>query len=105
MTENLNIEFEPSAIDENTEVKVPVIPAAAHTADCPSSITLSPMATDTNYALMDNTIIDQDASADLIEYHRLIQLVRDLPSTLFIDRLLMDYHQCESSLKIPNNAI
>ena len=47
---------------------------------------------------MDNTIIDQDASADLIEYHRLIQLVRDLPSTLFIDRLLMDYHQCESSL-------
>ena len=95
MTDIANTDFEPVYINENTEVKVPIMAQPISPSDCTSSITISPTPSTTNYC----TPIDEYESADLNEYHRLLKLVRDLPSTLFVDRILMDYHQSESDLE------
>ena len=59
MTDIVNTEFEPVYLNENTEVKVPIMAQPISPTNCTSSITMSPTPSNTNYC----TAIDEYESA------------------------------------------
>ncbi len=84
-------------MDDNTEVKVPV--TSSYVSRCQDlSFSVSPMAFDPNCE-KDQTDELSYPGADLVEYHRLIKLLHDFPTDMFVDRLLIDYRQSETDLE------
>lgn len=45
--------------------------------------------------LFDNS---ENVETDLVEYNRILALHRDLPGDMFVNQLLLDYHQSETNL-------
>ena len=75
-------ELEPVSLGDNTEVKVPI--AIASSGDSVISCGQNDQ--------------DDNGSANIEEYNRLEKLFSDLPSDLFVPKLLKDYASCEQKL-------
>ena len=83
------MEFEPTLLNDNTEVKVLVSPKQSPN----SSFTVNFVDNGT-----DDTI-NLDGNANIVEYNRLISKFRQLPSDLFVNQILSDYSQSEVQLE------
>ena len=111
----LNVEYEPVSIGENTEVKVPVSPKANRTGTVPINYldTSDDFLTPGQRILSDceeqnsfnndnnsNENDDDDVMQDhLAEFNKLSTLVKELPGELFVNRILLDYSQCDVNLE------
>lgn len=82
MSDFTPVEYEPVAIDENTDVKVPLEP----TTDTP-----------TVNVFNDQNLCEEDEQY-LLEYNRLSVLYRQLLADVFIQNLLRDYKSDEDRL-------
>jgi hypothetical protein len=107
MSNNSVFELEPAMIDENTEVKVRMIPRSKSTppsnkplprdnvfSDCDDDVDIVRML---NPESQTNDLSRE--SEFLIELNRLSALFCDLPSTLFVSRILLDYASDEQKLE------
>ena len=103
-------EYEPVSTGENTEVKVPVTPKANRTGLVPSNYldTSDDFITPGQRVMADcdeqNSFNDNDNDNDvmhghLAEYNKLSALVKELPGELFVNRILLDYSQCDANLE------
>lgn len=91
-------ELEPVAINDETEVKIPISPRFVE----PHS-TISE--TDQNTTMFSLEAFQYQHSStsctpesDVVEYNRILTLMQDLPEDMFVDRLLLDFHQSETNL-------
>lgn len=91
-------ELEPVSLDDHTEVKIPYVNncVAPSVSDQNISLSVTPMNFNPNQCHLFNQT--DNTGADLIEYNRILTLMRDLPTDMFIDQLLLDYHQSETNL-------
>lgn len=78
------VEFEPLALDENTEVKVPL-------GSSTDNVTVN---------VCNNNVCQEDEDDDqyVVEYNRLSSLYRQLPADVFVQNLLRDYISNEDKL-------
>lgn len=111
---NTPIELEPASVD-NTEVKIPVSDKSDKSSNvslakkyCDSQtdfdidINVSPMISNSNRELRFDSELDFDTpadEADYTEYQRLLALLQELPASMFVDQLLVDYANCEQKLE------
>lgn len=97
--DNRYFELEPAALSDNTEVKVPLTPSEPQSGTL--SLNVSPVVFTPNRPISQISKIDVSIypGADLVEYHRLLKLFRELPADMFVDRLLLDYNQSESDIE------
>lgn len=78
------VEFEPVALDENTEIKVPM-------GSSMDNVTVN---------VCNNNVCqeDEDDEQYVVEYNRLSSLYRQLPADVFVQNLLRDYISNEDKL-------
>ena len=91
-----NTELEPCTTDDNTEVKIPV-PFV--------NSPLSPMLNSNKPVSVETDTNNSQMYQDIVEYNRLQSLIKNLPSDLFVDQILIDYSYCSETLDQTRNNV